>query len=118
LAEQPRCDRDRFAPITVPMKSATLTWEQTLAVLLPLLHTRVWATTYVGDWPVSAFAEELRRVDVGPALATGVEEARLDFGDLAGLVFLRRNEHLRTLVLEDGTLRVELVAWALELEPQ
>jgi hypothetical protein len=38
-----------------------------------------------------------------------VEEARLDFGDLAGLVLLRRDEHLATIRLEDGTLRVESI---------
>jgi hypothetical protein len=32
-------------------------------------------------------------------------------------VFLRRDEHLRTLQSEDGAVRVEMVAWALELEP-
>jgi hypothetical protein len=84
------------------MKTSQLTWEQTLAALLPLVDERVWATTYVKDAPVSAFGEVLRRVDVRPAHFTGVEETRLDFGNFAGLVFLRRDEHLRTVRSEDG----------------
>lgn len=63
--------------MTVAMKTPTLTWEQTLAALLPLVDTRVWATTSVNESPVVAFSEHRRRVDVRPTHFTNVEEARL-----------------------------------------
>jgi len=59
--------------MTVAMNSTTLTWEQTLAALLPLVGTRLWATTNVNRAPVSAFSERLRSVDVRPTPYTGVE---------------------------------------------
>jgi hypothetical protein len=66
---------------------------------------------------VSGFVERLRRVGVAPGHATGVEVAQLDFGNLSGLVFLRRDEHLQTRQFEDGTLHVDMLAWGFELEP-
>ena len=92
------------------MKSATLTREQTLAALLPLVETRAWATTYVDDAPVSAFSGELRGIHVRPAPYTRVEQARLDFRAFAGLVFLRRDEHLQTVQSGDDALRIEMIA--------
>jgi len=38
------------------------------------------------------------------------------FGDDAGEVVLRRDEHLGSVLDEDGMLRVEMNGWALELE--
>jgi hypothetical protein len=32
-------------------------------------------------------------------------------------MFLRHDEHLTTRQFEDGTLRIEQLAWCLELEP-
>jgi hypothetical protein len=84
----------------------------------PLVGTRVWATTYVNEWPVSAFGQRVRRVTVDPAPASRVEEAQLDFSNLSALVFLRRDEHLSTLQHEDDWLRGQMLAWELELEPE
>jgi hypothetical protein len=99
------------------MRAVTLTWELTLAALLPLVGRTIWATTLVDEFPVSAFGGVLHRVGVEPAPASGVEQAEIDFGDLDGLVLLRHDEHGGTALDADGMLRIEMVGWVLELEP-
>jgi hypothetical protein len=74
------------------------------------------ATTLVDEFPVSSFGGRLECVDVESAPVSGVEQAESNFGDLAGDVLIRSDEHLRSAVDDDGTLRVEMVGWVLELE--
>jgi hypothetical protein len=69
----------------------------------------------IDECPVASFGGRLDRVGVEPAPFSSVEQAELIFGDDVGEVLLRRDEHLR-FIDEDGSVRVEMVGWALELE--
>src|SRR4051812_48596417 len=103
--------------MTVAMKStSSIIWEATLAALLPLVGRRLQVTTLVDDYPVTAFGDVLHHVDVDHVQPSGVEVAELNFGDGAGYVLLRRDEHRGSAVDADGILRIEMTGWALELE--
>ena len=78
-----------------------------------VLHVCAALVALVGATDVLHVVE----VDVEPAPVSGVEQAELNFADLAGEVLLRRVEHLGSVADDDGMLRVEMQGWALELEP-
>src|SRR3954452_23310582 len=100
------------------MQTKNTSWENTLAALLPLVGRRLQVTTLVDDYPVTAFGDVLHHVDVDHVQPSGVEVAELNFGDGAGYVLLRRDEHRGSAVDANGTLLIEMIGWALELEPE
>lgn len=95
--------------------TSILAWEETLTALLPLVGRQLRAEIRIDGMPVSAFAGQLHGVEVEPAVATGVEQARLDFTTPDGLAVVRFDEHLGTVEHADGELRIEMLSWTLTL---
>jgi hypothetical protein len=94
----------------------SLSFDATVSALRALVGRDVWITVGAPEAAVAAFSHRLRGLDLRGAGGDGPEEARLDFGNYGGLVFLRRPEHRGTQRSPDGALRVDLGSCTLALE--